>query len=581
MANPITSGQQPVVAPNMSGFDKSFKNLLTAKVGTLVPVLCDPVVAGTRVNLRHALQATMPPLASDTYMNVDVKLESFFVPASSLYGGFNDFITKRDVYNPVQGAYKKAILPYIDLSEIAFGEVAGQREACFGPGSLADYLGMRDLAMVPASQDLQYLPHLNPFPFLAYHRVWDRFYRNSLVTKPIFSRAGDHPTSYGDWINSISFLPYQCFTEGDEVMAAISEGATGSIGSYTSAGFLNDIMYKNGRDCIENFGLPSLFCLRQRNFGADYFTTCTPTPQKGNPSTINFKVDATSLEGEVSIAAFRAANAVQLFRERNNYCDDNIHSYNRAHYGVNRTGYGESLPVFLGQSVVNVYTNGVAQTGSVIQGSTSNPFNSVATQYGNANASGRGDLIDGFEAPEFGYVMVLASLVPTVAYSSGVERHMLELVNGNGVGDIPDALLQQVGPQEVFEFELYGDKLGAVSPSNPDGWRGVFGYQQRFANYMEKRDQVHGKFIDGQSLDAFALQRSFTAASLNTDFLMIPTTYLDQVAAVAAQISQFGYWMDIFFDYKVSMPLAAYSIPSLENPDGHTEWVARPGYTIH
>ena len=70
--------------------------------------------------------------------------------------------------------------------------------------------------------------------------------------------------------------------------------------------------------------------------------------------------------------------------------------------------------------------------------------------------------------------------------------------------------------------------------------------------------------------ESFALQRTFddkaNRPKISTNFLQIPTNYLDQVAAVAGSISNYGYWADTYFDYKVSMPLAEYSIPSLQDP---------------
>lgn len=597
MPNPVTSGVQPVVGPQRSGFDKSFKNLLTGKVGTLIPVLCDPVIPGTRVNLKNAMRLAMPPLASDTFMDVKLKKEAFFVPASACYGGFNDFITKRDIVF-ADGTTKKAILPYIDMQYLESLEPTMHVHQAFDefkPGTLADYLGFKNLTQIPSS-DLDLLPKLNPLPFIAYHRIYDRFYRNSLIQKPLFSKSTSKfpSANYQDaGFNGIDRycagqLPYLTFVEGEEANAAI----VGIPEHYDSDDY--PVSFDGIEDCFDSINLTisdlssgkypdifnGLFHLHNRNFGADYFTTSTPTPQKGDPSVIEFSVDGNG-DGEISIAAIRAMNAMQLFRERNNYIDDNIHSYNRAHYNVNKTGYGESLPVFLGQDVTDVYTDGVNQTSQYSTGATQNPFGSVGAQYGQANAASQGDLIDSFEAPEFGYIMVIASLVPNAVYSSGIERHLFELVNGNGVADIPDALLQNVGPQEVYDFELSANYIAAVSQASPDAWKSTFGYQQRFANYMEKRNQVHGLFRDGQSLDAFTLQRCFGGSvALSTDFLRIPCNFLDQVAAVSGNISQYGFWMDIFFDYKVSMPLAAFSIPSLENPDGPTEFIPKPGYTI-
>lgn len=562
----------PVQTPRMSGFDKSFKNLLSAKVGTLVPVLCDPVIAGSRVNLRDALVAKMPPLASDTFMNCDLKLEAFYVPASSLYGGFNDWITKRDVFvngNVRTGSagpatYSKAKLPRLNPVLLLNDDPSGTSYSY--AGSLADYLGFKGFPV----KTLANMPDMNPFPFIAYQRIYDRFYRNSLVQRPLFSRCSNAPQMGEGSPQTYQFvadnLPYITFTEADGANAGFISGASMDA---TGRGGQVNFTFSDGSTIMD---------LRQRNFDADYFTTATPTAQKGDPSAVEFKVDLGDGAGSISIAAIRAANALQIWAERNNMIDDNIHAYNVAHYGVKSTGAGESCPRFLGQHIVNVYSKGVTQNSGASDVATNNPFNSVGAEYGRMEANGQGSLIEGFEAPEYGYIMVLASFVPRVAYSSGVRRHLIELVGPGGVSDIPDAILQGVGPQEVYQFELDAAQLerASVDASLP-----IFGYQQRYAHYMDKLDEVHGLFRDGESLAAFAAQRLVTGgAQISSEFLQIPTDYLDQVAAVEDSISQFGYWLDIYFDYKVSMPIAAYSIPTLENPAGDVEWIKKPGYSL-
>lgn len=88
-----------------SGFDKSHQNLITGKVGTLIPVLCDEVIDGTRVHLRSAVAAALPPLASDTFMRCNLHVEAFFVPTSGLYGGFKNFAAGKKVRVAVEGEY--------------------------------------------------------------------------------------------------------------------------------------------------------------------------------------------------------------------------------------------------------------------------------------------------------------------------------------------------------------------------------------------------------------------------------------------------------------------------------------------
>ena len=83
----------PVAVPRLSGFDKSHQNLFTSKVGTITPVLVDELIPGSKVNLKMALSASLPPLASDTFMRCSIKAEAFFVPMRLLCASFESFFT--------------------------------------------------------------------------------------------------------------------------------------------------------------------------------------------------------------------------------------------------------------------------------------------------------------------------------------------------------------------------------------------------------------------------------------------------------------------------------------------------------
>ena len=74
----------PIKVQKKSGFDKSFQNLFTGKVGTVTPILTDELIPNTTVNLRMAITTQLPPLASDTFMRVKQKYAAFFVPTRIL-----------------------------------------------------------------------------------------------------------------------------------------------------------------------------------------------------------------------------------------------------------------------------------------------------------------------------------------------------------------------------------------------------------------------------------------------------------------------------------------------------------------
>ena len=85
--------KQTVMVQKKSGFDKSFQNLFTAKVGTIVPILTDELIPNTTVNLKAAISAQLPPLASDTFMRCKLKYAAFFVPTRLLMNRYEEWLT--------------------------------------------------------------------------------------------------------------------------------------------------------------------------------------------------------------------------------------------------------------------------------------------------------------------------------------------------------------------------------------------------------------------------------------------------------------------------------------------------------
>ena len=527
----------PLAVPKLSGFDKSHQNLFTSKVGTITPIMVDELIPGSRVNLEAALNASLPPLATDTYMRCSIKCEAFFVPARLLAGGYEAWFTdeKKDLLYTKTGPNG----PELDqVSEVPYLPVIGQPAAgstdtfeseIRANGSLADYLGFRT-----SGNNVLNVP-ITALPFLAYHRIYNDWYRNSLVQKeaflPISSSAGILPQTVA------ASSPY-VFHDSSKYVWATDEALT----------------LADGVKITE---------LRQRNFGLDYFTTATPLAQQGSAQVVTFNTSGAT--GQFSIAALRAANSMQQFKERNNLLGNLYVEQVYGRYGVRPSDGIAQRSLYIGRAEFEVYSKGIYQSnnpdinaGNPDDLGGANPFGSVGTRYGSAFASGKGLNID-FEAKEHGYFMIMATLVPRVTYSSGVERYLRHYCGLGSLSDMANPILQNVGPQPIVEDELTGNGDTGT----------VFGYTDRYAEFKTKQDTLHGLVRDGQTLSAFALQRSFAANAaprINSSFLEIPTDYMDQVTAVANWISDFGYWCDTYFQYRVAQPLAKYSLPSLQDP---------------
>lgn len=533
----------PVNVPKLSGFDKSHQNLLTTKCGTITPILIDELIPGSKVHLKLALSASLPPLASDTFMRCSVKVEAFFVPFRLLAGSFESWFTdveKRyadfensqgSTYSPVA---RKGYLPVI--GNLNATNDAAAIAGITAVGGLFDYLGYKSPNSVAVTSYA-----ISAMPALAYHRAYQDWYRNSLVQSEVFLPPNTQASGVGSTFANYPFAgcaPYLFFTDGSSTAPSYIMNTT------------NVLKLADGKYIYE---------LRQRNFGLDYFTTATPSPQQGNAQVVSFATSGST--GQFSIAALRAANSLQQFKERNNLAGNLFVEQCRARYGVSPSDGVAQRTLYLGSAEYEVYTKGVFMQNNDTSTSraTNNPFEAVGAQYGSAKATGNSTLVESFEAKEPGYLLVNATLVPRVTYSSGIHRRFTNYVGAGSISDLANPILQNVGPQPIYQYELNG-ALVTATPA-------VFGYTDRYATFKTMEDELHGLMRDGQSLQSFALQRGFTGSpSINSSFLEIPTTYMDQVTAVSSEVSTYGCWMDCYFDYKVAQPLAKYSLPSLQDP---------------
>ncbi len=536
----------PVQVQNRSAFNCGHKNLFTASVGTLVPCLVDPLIPNTTINLGLACQVQLPPLATDFYGSIRAKMEAFFVPYRIIWNGWRDFITL-----PASGRTDEQLLvnpsspTSLPAIELNFSDDSVQMDLFSTPGGLADMLGFKSKPELTDDNPTGLFTLNNILPFLAYHKIYDDWYRDSRIQRPIF-------------YNSIGAL---------------------STNSWTTAPYFNGVMGGEAgpsfysAESHEGF---SIFQLHQRNWQRDYFTNATPLPQSGTPASVQFQVQNGT--GELTIAALRAANSLQQWYERNNIAGERYSDQIKARFGVYPSDSITDRAIYLGQKTFDIYTRSVYETISMpgVSDTTVNPFNgNMAAKSSSVQGFGEDTLVPTFTATEHGFIMVIFSLVPEPLYSSGTRRYL----GYRDVVDFPDPLLQGVGDQPIYSWEVDNSQ----GPHYNDWYDPtIFGYTQRYSEAKYMNDEVHGLLRDGESLQGFALQRfidgSENAAEISTEFITIPPDYLDQVSNVNAQVSNYGCWAECYFRYNKIQPLAAYSIPTLGDPrDTHTEIIDNGG----
>lgn len=547
--------KQKVDIPNKSGYDISHENMLTMTTGTLVPVLCEEVLPNETYSLGYMSQVQLPPMATNFYGRVDLRLEAFFVPNRILWGGWENFMTM-PVNNPfAPQTVRPTVLPSLGIGDIFSGSPKKvlSFEELFGAGSLFDYLGFK----VEYSDEKPVFTVDNLLPLLAYHKIYDDWYRNPNITKPLFVRPDLESIGTGSvHKTSMSFLPwsmvddklhdlfrvypidesYNSFAVGDSLFFAGNVASSAVTGDY-----------------------PHLFTLHQRQWAKDYFTTASLYPQSSGDvtgSTVQIGDVGEAAQG-FTIAQLRTANVLQRWLERNNIAGQRYSDQIKATWGIMPSDALLDRPLFLGSHKFGVYNNSVYQNSQqAANDGQRNPFaGSLGSKGGNMNGMGDGSLIGEFTATEHGHIIVLASLVPHAYYSSGVRR----MFSRSKIGDFANPLLQGLGEQPLYKFEL-----GGLSTYQT---KSLFGYQQQYSEYKYHDDEVHGLLRDGKSLESFALQRHFALndevdINLSTEFLEIPKNFLDSVTAADYEQGALT-WADFYFNFKKVSPLSEYVIPTL------------------
>lgn len=509
-----------VKVPRYSGKNLSHRNVFTGKCGDLVPIMFYEPPVGSKVKLRMALDLRLPPLASETFANVDYRCEAFFIPLRLLFSGMEYWYSGV----PVEGWSGQRCVPPQIVSQ-----------APFAAGSLSDMLGCKSNSLSAGNT-------ITALPFIAYHVLWDSWYRNTLVQKPAFVPLLSGTLNAANYRGR--YLPYLTFING-----AVSEALGKPL--------------LNGASDTTCYDGVSLFSYRQRNFGFDYFTSAFPSPQVGEGQSVKVATPESG-DASFSISALRAANSLQQFAERNVLAGSRLVDVVKARFGVDLSDGVAQRPLLLGSCSIPVYSVGVNQAFNSPSDQTgvNNPFLTTGTTYGKVSCSGNELLIDDFQTKEPGYIMVLGSLVPRVQYSTGLSRILTRYINGaDSYVDNANPMLQNVGNQPIYARELSG------SVSSPDA---VFGYQSRFADWHKMDDEVHGLFVDGNSLDSFVLQRAVSGDPVLSDsFLRIPNNYLNQIFAYSPSDGgdeYVSYQADTYWDFRVVNCLSDYAIPSLQDP---------------
>lgn len=563
-----------------NNFPLGHEVLTSGQIGKLIPVQCDEIVPGDRFKQNAAFLCRFSPLSAPAMARFNVHFHTFFVPyriitpETSRESTYEKFI--KSIGKPAE---EVPILPFMYCN--SFTDNVNRR---FKVGSLADYFGFpTEFQRMPSAD------RVTIFPFLAYQRIYQDFYRRDQIEQEVVFpsnlervnlESGDNillaPESdydiddnqvmacYGDLFKLqtrnyerdyfTSALPEPQF--GDEV--SIGDGNISWITSLDNVGI--DFELLGGVISADVTGTGAL------NGNAVWTATGVDTPSilgaiapSGNQSipledSVAFngiltnemgRSLANNLQGNsITINEFRLAMQLQGIKEKINRVGTRYLEIMQGIYGVRVPDARLQRPVYLGG-----FKNPVT-IGSVMQTSESNTT-PQGTLTGQMSASGTNRLCNGgYMFLEHGYLITIMSITPRTSYYGGMPKKFTKKYPEDFY--IPD--FDHLGEQEITKGELLY--------TGTDIDKETFGYTPRYAELKSSFSTVHGEFRT--TLDNWHVSRDFDESpSLNPSFIKAEPEDFDRIFAFQniPGTSNEHFQMQIYIDIVAKRNMSKYSTP--------------------
>lgn len=431
--------------------------LSTFDMGQLIPVGHFEVLPGDSVRMSSSCLLRVSPLMAPVMHPVVVRLHHWYVPYRILWDEWEEFITGGS-----DGLGDGAVLPVTPAGTVHSAK------------TLADYLGIPPGVPTTATT----------FPFVAYNKIWNEFYRDQDL-QPEVDENGNGYVLDVSWEKDYFTSARPWTQKGPDVTLPIAGSANVVPSGHPT--FQTSLGVNAGR--ITNAANTQLF-------GPEFPGPASSIYGWNNPG---LSVDLTTATSQ-TVNNVRLAFALQRYQEARAQYGSRYTEYLR-YLGVRSSDARLQRPEYLGGGRATISFSEVLRTGNDSATPDIDPIGEMRGHGISAMRSRR--FVRFFE--EHGVVMSLCSIRPRSMYSDGLHRSFLRRTKE----DYWQRELEQIGQQEVENAEVYA---AHASPT------GVFGYQDRYAEYRHHPSYVTSEFRS--TMADWHLARSFgSAPALNDSFI--------------------------------------------------------------
>lgn len=404
--------------------------------------------------------------------------------------------------------------------------------------SLADYLGCP-----PTGTTADY--SVSALPFRAYNKVWNDWFRASEIQEPLKEYTGDN-LSTDKAEDKDTLATYKILKKGkplDYFTSCLPYPQSGDPVMIPLTGNAPVTLDNTSGDNSYVDIMSSVAGKPQGMFTNGHGQVVANTSLAGEGRHENLYADMSKVTG-ITIEQLRNASALQVLLERDARAGERYPELVKMHYGVTCPDFLLGRSQFLGSCTSDIVVNPIAQNSST---------NDITPQ-GNLVGVGVGQessKLCEVSAVEHGIFMVLACVTGDVTYQQGVYRKFNKLSRF----DYMNPAFWNLGDQAVLNKEIY---VGPDKATN----EAVFGYQERYRELREGVSKITGKMrsADQGSLDVWHLSEKFAnLPKLNAQFIENNTP----IARTLAVKDEPDVILDIWFDIKATRPLPVSANPSL------------------
>lgn len=602
-----------------NGFDLSARNLFTAKVGELLPVMVREVLPGDKFKIKQQWFTRTVPVKSPAFVRIREYYDYFFVPNRVLWRQFGDFInptkspsyaTSIDQSNTVDrtlpyttfGSILKYLRGVRDINQNNANINIVSAERWLQSLKLLNYLGYGDFSQYvkkdkSTDDALFYNQTLNVLPIYAYQKIYQDFYRNSqweqarpylsnldylignIVTYVDFSRLGTYrhvdtalDLRYCDWQKDMFMGVLPSAQYGD--VATVDPTGSGTLTASKFSLKTPQLVFNKaseGRASLIGHSSDSAgSTTKKRIYGVTAPTSSSSSDsaliysqslESGTTSPIALTLNDVDFSSAFSILALRQAEALQRRNEITQANRQDIVHQMKAHWNVDVPDALGNMCTYIGGHVGNVSINEVVNT-SLTQGDTSDAF-----MNGKGVGSGDGSLT--FEAKEHGILMCIYHAMPLLEWSSqGIKPLNCKCVDSDFA--IPE--FDSIGMQEVPAIYMANNPMVQEFLDKQKS----LGYGPRYFDYKTAVDESHGAFMSSLSdwtanlTEEYMSYQLFDAAAIGSG---IDYGFFKVNAAILTNIFGVNPWADggsvdtdqlrinTFFDCKVVRNLDYNGLP--------------------